>query len=191
MRWPSSSASRRADHGRPVPSAATDRIAIIGCGGSGKTTIGRQLGEFLGVQVTHLDVVFYDDDWNTLPKEKFTAIQEDLVAGPQWVIDGNFASTLPIRLRRADTAVFLDLPAITCLWGIAQRRIRHGGGQNDATGVYDRIHWGFIKYVWKYRTTMSPRVRALIDEHAGHADVYILRSRHAANRFLAQATARQ
>jgi adenylate kinase family enzyme len=165
-----------------------DGIAIIGCGGSGKTTIGRKMGELLEVKVTHLDVLYYDDEWNTLPAEKFAAIQEELVAEPKWVIDGNFNSSLPIRLRRADIVVFLDLPAITCLWGIAQRRLKNRGVQNDATGVYDRITWGFIKYVWKYRTDMAPRVRANIDEHAGHADVHILRSRRAANRFLAQAT---
>ena len=72
-----------------------------------------------------------------------------------------------------------------------ERRIKHGGGQNDATGVYDPITWNFIKYVWNYRKTMGPRVRALIEEHAGHAEIRILRSRRAANRFLAQATTRQ
>lgn len=164
-------------------------MVIIGCGGSGKTTVGRKLGELLGVQVTHLDVLFYDEEWNTLPKEKFAAIQEKLVAEPKWIIDGNYNSTLPIRLKRADTVIFLDLPAITCLWGIAQRRFKHGGGQNDSTGVYDRITWDFTKYVWKYRATMARQVRANIDKHAGHADVHILRSRRAANRFLAQAAA--
>jgi adenylate kinase family enzyme len=160
------------------------RIAIIGCGGSGKTTTSRRLGDALHAPVTHLDVLYYDEEWNTLPKEKFAALQEDLVAQDRWVIDGNFASTLPTRLQRATTIIFLDLGPITCLTGIAQRRLRYGGGQNDSTGVYDRIHWGFIKYVWNFRRDMGPRVRKLILEHGTHADVYIVRSRRGANRLV-------
>lgn len=63
------------------------------------------------------------------------------------MIDGNYASTMPIRLTAADTVIFLDLPAITCLWGITQRRHRYHGTQNDHDGVYDRITWDFVKYV--------------------------------------------
>ena len=157
-----------------------NRITIIGCGGSGKTTIARRLGAALDAPVTHLDVVYYDSEWNTLPKDKFASLQEELVAADRWVIDGNYASTLPIRLKRADLVIFLDLSPIACLRGIAQRRLRHRGGQDDQTGVYDRITWDFIKYVWKYRRTMAPRVHALIAEHTGHAEVHVVRSRSAA-----------
>jgi len=100
--------------------------------------------------------------------------------------DGNYAATLPIRLRRADTVIFLDLPALTCLWGIAQRRWKYRGGQYANAGVYDRITWGFIKYVWGYRTKMAPCVRGLIAEYAAHADVRIFTSRRAANRLLCE-----
>lgn len=161
------------------------RIAIMGCGGSGKTTIGRQLAGQLGTQITHLDAIYYDDQWNKMDADKFAAAQEELVAAQTWVIDGNYAGTLPIRLKRADTVIFLDLPALTCLRGIAQRRWRYRGGQHDNTGVYDRITWGFVKYVWGYRKDMAPRMRALIAEHAAHADVRIVTSRRAANRLLA------
>jgi len=164
-----------------------DRIAIIGCGGSGKSRLARELGSILGVTPVHLDGLYYDQDWKPLDKDRFAALQQELVAAPRWVIDGNYASSLPIRLEAADTVIFLDLPARTCLRGIAQRRLRHRGGQHATIGVYDRITWSFIRYIARYRKQMAPRVRTLIAAHAGDAQVIILRSRRAARRYLAGA----
>ena len=166
-----------------------DRIAIIGCGGSGKSRLARSLGTTLGITPVHLDGLYYDRDWKPLNKEQFAALQRDLVAEPRWIIDGNYASTLPIRLAAADMVIFLDLPARACLRGIIQRRLRHGGGQHDAVGVYDRITWNFIRYIAGYRKQMAPRVRQLIAGHAGDAQVVVLRSRHAAQRYLADVAA--
>ncbi|MFJ3790383.1 topology modulation protein [Kitasatospora sp. NPDC090091] len=162
-----------------------DRIAIMGCGGSGKTVVGRQLAELINAPLTHLDGVYYDADWNPLPQEKFAALQEELVARPSWVIDGNYASTLPIRLKRADTVIFLDIPPVVCLLGILQRRWRYRGGQHTSQGVFDRITWSFVRYILGYRRQMRPKVRALIAEHAGHARVVTITSRRAARRFVA------
>ena len=170
-------------------SVPMERIAIVGCGGSGKSHLARVLGAGLGIMPVHLDVVFYDKDWKPLDQEAFAKLQRDLVAAPRWIIDGNYASTLPIRLEAADTVIFLDLPGWACLWGIAQRRLRHGGGQHQAIGVYDRITWGFISYILGYRRKMAPRVRALIIAHAGHAQVTVLRSRAAVRRYLASPSA--
>ncbi|MGH3978439.1 MAG: DNA topology modulation protein FlaR, partial [Pseudonocardiaceae bacterium] len=145
-----------------------DRIAIIGCGGSGKTYLANQLAALLNLPLTHLDAVFYDADWNLLPAEEFATLQEKLVAEPRWLIEGNYASSLPIRLARVDTVIFLDLPALTCLAGILQRRWRYRGGQHAKDGVYDRITWNFVRYIWGYRKTMRPKVRTLLDEHGGN-----------------------
>jgi adenylate kinase family enzyme len=161
-----------------------DRIAIIGCGGSGKSHLARSLGTILGITPVHLDGLYYDADWEPLGTEAFADLQRGLAGAPRWIIDGNYASTLPVRLHAADTVIFLDLPAWACLQGILQRRLRHGAGQHQAIGVYDRITWNFIRYIIGYRRTMAPRVRALIAEHASHAQVVILRSRRAARRYL-------
>jgi adenylate kinase family enzyme len=167
-----------------------DRIAIIGCGGSGKSRLARALGDTLGITPVHLDGLYYDRDWKPLDKEQFAALQRDLVAAPRWIIEGNYASSMPIRLEVADTVVFLDLPAWACLWGIIRRRLRHGGGQHDAIGVYDRITWNFVRYIAGYRKQMAPRVRQLIVGHAGDAQVVVLRGRRAARRYLATVAAR-
>jgi adenylate kinase family enzyme len=162
-----------------------ERIAIIGCGGSGKSHLARVLGSRLGLEPVHLDALYYDENWKPLDQETFAYLQRDLVAAPRWVIDGNYASTLPIRLEAADTVIFLDLPGWACLLGILQRRLRHGGGQHQAIGVYDRITWDFVRYILGYRKKMAPRVHALIAAHAGHAQVTVLRSRAAVRRYLA------
>jgi adenylate kinase family enzyme len=162
-----------------------DRIAIIGCGGSGKSHLSRSLGILLGITPVHLDGLYYDQDWKPLDREQFAALLRDLVSAPGWIIDGNYASSLPIRLQAADTVIFLDLSGRTCLWGIAQRRFRHRGGQHKDIGVYDRITWNFVRYILGYRRQMAPRVRKLIADHAGNAEVFVLRSRRAARDYLA------
>lgn len=162
-----------------------DRIAIMGCGGSGKSHLAREIGTRLGITPVHLDARYYDQGWKPLDQEAFAAVQRDLVAASRWIIDGNYASTLPIRLQAADAVIFLDLPGWTCLLGILQRQLRNGGGQHQANGEYNRITWNFVRYIIGYRKTMTPRVRSLIGEHAGDARVVILRSRRAARRYLA------
>lgn len=162
------------------------KVAVLGCGGSGKSHVARILGKALDAPVTHLDAVYYDRDWNELPMPEFEARQRALVAEPTWVIDGNYNSTLPVRLRRCDTVIFLDLPGTTCLWGAVWRQIRHGTSQNAATGEYNRLHLGVLRYICAYRRKMRPKVLANIEDHAQHATIVTLTSRRQVRHWLSE-----
>ncbi|MEU8526823.1 topology modulation protein [Streptomyces sp. NPDC048629] len=165
------------------------KVAIVGCGGSGKSYLARELGRILDAPVTHLDAAFYDDEWNERPMERFADLQRELVAQPRWVIDGNYNSTLQIRLEACDTVVLMDASTVAALYGIFSRQIRHGAGQ-QGNGVHNRINWGVIKYVATYRHKMRPRVMAKIGEFAsGRADVVLLSSRRQTRRWLRKVAA--
>ncbi|WP_055595740.1 topology modulation protein [Streptomyces hirsutus] len=167
------------------------KVAIVGCGGSGKSHLARELGRILDAPVTHLDAAFYDDEWNSLPMDKFVDLQCELVSQPRWVIDGNYNSTLQIRLEACDTVILMDVSTTAALYGIFSRQIRHGAG-HKGNGVHNRIHWGVIKYVATYRRKMRPRVMAKIEEFAaGRADVVLLANRRQMRRWLRKVAAEQ
>jgi hypothetical protein len=94
-------ANARVDHGETKKGDEhVQRIAILGASGAGKTVIARQLGQLLGLPVTHLDQLRYDPDWNLVPEADFAAAQRQLVAGEAWIADGNTLASLPIRAAR-------------------------------------------------------------------------------------------
>lgn len=161
------------------------RVLVVGCGGSGKTQLAKRLAARCDLPLTHLDAEFYDAEWNALPQEEFAARQRTVVSAERWLIDGNYASTLSIRLAAADTLVFLDLPAATCLLGVLQRRWRYGRGQHPSAGVYSRITWGFVRYIIGYRSRMRPKVLRLLREHGDGVQLVRLTSRRQVDRFVA------
>lgn len=160
-----------------------ERVAVVGCCGSGKSYVSRELARLLDAPLTHLDAVYYDAGWNPLPMDTFDARQRELVAAPRWVIDGNYNTTLHVRLEAADTVVFMDMPTAACLWGLVSRQLRYGRGQKG-DGVYNRITWGVLRYVIGYRRNMRPRVQAKITRYADRAQVIMLGSRRQTRRFL-------
>ena len=49
------------------------------------------------------------------PKPEFREMLKDVIAQPEWIIDGNFDSTLEMRAHYADLIIFLDFPNWLCL----------------------------------------------------------------------------
>ena len=58
--------------------AAMRRVAIMGPGGAGKSTLARTVGERTGLPVFHLDRYFWHPGWVETPLEEWRALQAQL-----------------------------------------------------------------------------------------------------------------
>ncbi len=168
------------------------RVAVIGCGGAGKSTLARALGHRLGLPVVHLDEHYWSPGWRPAEPAAWRARQEGLVAADSWVIDGNYLSTLDVRLSAADTVVFLDLPPWRCAWQANWRVLAGGGRANTAPGCperLDRRHLAFLHYILSdFSGKVRPCLLRALAEHGPTTAIIRLTSPGQVRQFAAGAS---
>ena len=144
------------------------RVIIMGPPGSGKSTLARRLGALHGLPVFHLDHAFWRPGWMPAPPDAFRAEVERIAGLPAWVMDGNYTGTLAPRLARADTVVFLDLPARLYLPRVLRRTLVGAIlGRAQAPGCRERLDPAFLRYVLAWRRERRERNLALLDGFGG------------------------
>ncbi len=161
------------------------RVLVIGSGGAGKSTFARRLGARLGLEVIHLDKVYWRAGWVETPKDEWKLTVAALCAREAWVMDGNYSGTLDIRLAACDTVIFLDLPRAVCLWRVLRRAAmyRNSSRPDMAVGCREKIDLKFLHWVWSYPTRRRPSVLARLDKIAADRRVIRLRSDAEVERF--------
>lgn len=164
-----------------------ERIMIIGCGGSGKSTLARQLGERLKLPVIHLDQLFWTPGWVSVSREEFDRRHLAAMEGDQWIMDGNFDRTIPARLQRCDTVIYLDYSRIACLLGVCKRILTtYGQVRPDmGEGCPERFDLDFLKWVWNFNKNKRKKNHELLSKAEG-VRVIILRNRRQLKSFLEQ-----
>lgn len=190
------------DGGKRLPGTAADvhagpleRIAVVGCIGAGKSTAARRLGEALDIEVFHLDHHWWKPGRyrvtgpktvaaRTMDPTQFRRLEQEVVAGDRWIVDGG-AANKDLRLSRADTVVFLDLPRWRCVWGVVRRQLT--GSYQYPEGVRGSWRWAAHLIRWVWRTWPSKRRPALLHDirvHAPAAILYQLRTRRQVDEFI-------
>jgi adenylate kinase family enzyme len=155
-----------------------NRIAVIGCGGSGKSTLSRQLGERLGIEVVHLDQLYWRPNWTPSPQELFAAKVRRAVAAERWILDGNFGSTQHLVLSAADTVVWLDIPRAICAYRVIKRLIAyHGKTRPDLpAGCPEKLDFEFLEWVLTFPEQGRPRIIAKLAQRPPDQRLIVLRN---------------
>src|SRR5690349_21793894 len=102
-----------------------NRILIIGNGGAGKSTFAKALGQHLNLPVDHLDKEYWQPGWVATPRQQWLEKLHKILQPEKWILDGNFDSTLAIRIPPSDAIIFLDFNPFICLWRILKRRMKY------------------------------------------------------------------
>lgn len=147
------------------------RVVILGRGASGKSTLAKRLGEITGLAVMELDKVFWQPGLVPTSPHEWAKVQQDFVQKDEWIMDGDLGpyDAFEVRLRAADTIIFLDFSLPRCAWRALRRS-------------WER--WDFWLWLLCYRCQSRPLLIAAIAKHAPEAKLYVLRTPKATEEFL-------
>ena len=168
---------------------AYERILVIGSPGSGKTTFSLRLGEALAIPVVHLDRLNWYGNWQTRTKDDFEALLREALASDRFIVDGNYALTLPMRLERCDTVVFLYYPTVVSLFGVLSRIIRnHGKSRPDMGGnCPERFDAEFIRYTLSFNRKNRRLIKEMLNK-SPNKRIFMPKSRRQAERVFSEIT---
>jgi len=143
-----------------------EKILIIGSGGAGKSTFARRLSDATGIELIHLDKLYWQPNWVEPSKDEWKRAVEDLLKKDAWIMDGNYSGTLEMRLAACDTAIFLDLPRTICVWRAFRRFLfyKKNGRPDLAEGCDEQFDLKFYKWIWDYPKRSKPKVEALFKQ---------------------------
>jgi adenylate kinase family enzyme len=127
-------------------------------------------------------MLFWNEDKTTVDKPIFLDRLRQTMAQAQWIIDGNYASTMELRMQACDTVIFLDYPVDVCLEGIRQRR---GMVRSDIPWVETEEDAEFTEFIRNFQAESRPQILALLEKY-GQKNILIFQNRREANAFLTQ-----
>ena len=158
------------------------RVIVIGCPGSGKSTFSRALSKKTNLPLYHLDMMYWNEDGTTVEKAEFTDSLDNILKKEEWIIDGNYASTMEKRMAACDTVFFLDYTVDVCLDGIRSRR---GKKRSDIPWMepLDYCDKEFVEFVMRYNEDSRPQVLELINNNC-FKNIIIFKTREESEEYI-------
>ena len=158
------------------------KILVIGCPGSGKSTLSKELNNITGIPLFHLDMMFWNPDRTTVDKAVFLEQLTEVLEKDEWIIDGNYSSTMELRIAACDTVIFLDYPLEICLDGVRQRR---GKPRSDIPWTETEEDEEFIDFIKKFEFQSKTKITALLIKYR-NKNIFVFANRKQADKFLSK-----
>ena len=150
------------------------RIVIFGPGASGKSTLALQLSKVTGLPVIEIDKIFWQPGLAAMPRDQWIELQQKLIKEDGWIMEGDLGpyDAVEVRLRAADTIIFLDFSLVRCVW----RAVRRSRERAD-----------FWLWLLRYRYRSRPILIKAFANYAVNATIHVLSNPAALRQFVADA----
>ena len=172
------------------------RINVVGASGSGKSTFSRKLSAILSIPHVEMDTIFWQPNWQESDDNTFfSKLSAEISPLSNWVLDGNYTRSIPIKWEKVDLVIWLDYSFIRTVFQAIRRAISRAWSQKElwaGTGNKETFRKLFSKdSIVLYTIKSHKRIRKkyeliLLDESYSHIEFIRLRSRKESEEFLQQ-----
>lgn len=156
------------------------KIIVIGCPGSGKSHFSKQLHKKTQLPLYHLDMIFWNEDKTTVEKSVFIDKLYEILKKDEWIIDGNYASTMELRVKECDTIVFLDMNVDVCLLGVQSRK---GRSRSDLPWTETEEDTEFLDFIKNFNRDIRPQIIKLLEKYS-NKNIFVFKDRAETQKFL-------
>lgn len=157
------------------------KIIVIGCPGSGKSTFARKLRNATGLPLYYLDMLWHKPDMTNVSTEEFDKSLHEILTKDRWIIDGNYQRTLEARLKMCDTVFLMDFPLEVCLAG-AKSRI--GAEREDLPWIETEFDEEFRQQIIDFPASKLPEIYKLLETYRDDREIIVFRSRQETEDYL-------
>ena len=158
-----------------------NKVIIIGCPGSGKTTFAEKLNKCTGLPLYYLDAIWHKPDKAHISRDVFDERIGEIFNTSEWIIDGNYNRTIETRLKKCDTVFLFDLPTEVCLQGATERL---GKGRYDLPWIEKELDSEFANAIKEFSEKSLPKIYELIEKYKDEKTIIIFKSRDEADNYI-------
>ncbi|WP_421361396.1 AAA family ATPase [Agrobacterium rosae] len=164
------------------------RIMVVGSSGGGKTTLSQALASDMNLEYFSIDRdVRWISGWTQREVGEQRRILEDIVRRDRWLLDGSGPSIFELRLPRTDIVIWMRLPRVTCLMGVATRVAKYYGTVRPymAGGCREPLpNMEFLSYIWNFEKRHAPVFLRNFELYGPQVPIFQVKSRAQARQLL-------